>query len=783
MKTKLLSLFILLSSVLTGFPSLAANLTFVIDGIKFEQVTPSVDDKSLKAAVIANDVTPYSGDIVIPDVVEFKGKTYIVTNIKDDAFRNCTLNSVSVPGSVTFIGFFSFNLSKQIKSIIFEDGSKTLSLGSSYDYKHSDDDDPDHLHGLWRAPLECNGLETLYIGRNVDSCYDEGREDFYESVFLSSANNVTIGNMVTALPIFAFRNCRNITEIKIPASLKQFGEGAFKGCSGLKKVDFESIDQIATSKFYNADANPINATGTFSIRGTEITELKLSTDITGVCDYAFSGARNIISLSLPSSLATIGKESFHGCNAITKIEVFRKNPPLITETSFDTETCNRATLYIPEGSLSDYKNPANNYWANFVNIEEYEVPATDIFTFEVADIRYKVIVPPIDYNGNMATVIEKEDGGYSGDVVIPSTVEFSEKIYDITEINNDAFHDCSLNSLTVAGSVTNIGYYAFDSCNLKKLILEEGEKELLFGNISEESDRATPRYSDTGSVISPFDKTGLTDVSIDRNISSFLNGSEGDFFESLFPSSLKNVSVGPDVTSLPAFSFNHCNALTEITIPASLKEFGEGCFADCKSLSVARFESVDQIATSEFQDADANPINAAGKIYIGDKELTELFISDSVTKINDYAFIGAKDVTTVNIASTISRIGKDVFTGCSSIKAVYSFRHNPPRINGKTFDDETYLKATLYVPVFSSPLYKSENTGKYWSDFKTIKEFNATEIQEIRTDEFAIGSDDQVEIFNMEGVRLFYGKRGDAQLPAGIYLIRKDNHIIKELIH
>ena len=115
MKTKLLSLFILLSSVLTGFPSLAANLTFVIDGIKFEQVTPSVDDKSLKAAVIANDVTPYSGDIVIPDVVEFKGKTYIVTNIKDDAFRNCTLNSVSVPGSVTFIGFFSLDASSRFR--------------------------------------------------------------------------------------------------------------------------------------------------------------------------------------------------------------------------------------------------------------------------------------------------------------------------------------------------------------------------------------------------------------------------------------------------------------------------------------------------------------------------------------------------------------------------------------------------------------------------------------------------------------------------------------------
>ncbi|MCD8282537.1 MAG: leucine-rich repeat domain-containing protein [Prevotella sp.] len=56
-------------------------------------------------------------------------------------------------------------------------------------------------------------------------------------------------------------------------------------------------------------------------------------------------------------------------------------------------------------------------------------------------------------------------GTYSGDVVIPSTVEYESISYSVTGIGIYAFDDCSsLTSIEIPSSVTSIGYYAFVGC-------------------------------------------------------------------------------------------------------------------------------------------------------------------------------------------------------------------------------------------------------------------------------------------------------------------------------
>ena len=77
-------------------------------------------------------------------------------------------------------------------------------------------------------------------------------------------------------------------------------------------------------------------------------------------------------------------------------------------------------------------------------------------------IRYDLVA-----KAKLATVIKKSSGKYSGEVVIPESVEHEGVAYSVTSIGNSAFLFCSgLTSVTIPNSVTIIGYEAFYRCLL-----------------------------------------------------------------------------------------------------------------------------------------------------------------------------------------------------------------------------------------------------------------------------------------------------------------------------
>ena len=64
-----------------------------------------------------------------------------------------------------------------------------------------------------------------------------------------------------------------------------------------------------------------------------------------------------------------------------------------------------------------------------------------------------------------ATVIKKSSGEYSGEIVIPESVEHEGTAYSVTSIGSYAFNYCSgLTSVTIGNSVTSIGDCAFADC-------------------------------------------------------------------------------------------------------------------------------------------------------------------------------------------------------------------------------------------------------------------------------------------------------------------------------
>ena len=58
--------------------------------------------------------------------------------------------------------------------------------------------------------------------------------------------------------------------------------------------------------------------------------------------------------------------------------------------------------------------------------------------------------------------VTSDPNKYTGDITIPTTIEYDGEVYDVTAIGNNAFYDCkNISSVTIGNSVESIGHYAF----------------------------------------------------------------------------------------------------------------------------------------------------------------------------------------------------------------------------------------------------------------------------------------------------------------------------------
>lgn|GEM_PF-2378586 len=101
------------------------------------------------------------------------------------------------------------------------------------------------------------------------------------------------------------------------------------------------------------------------------------------------------------------------------------------------------------------------------------------YEFEVDGIYYNKLVHEDPNGGCGETTLSVQnadhDGTYSGDVVIPETVEFDGQIFRVTSIGIKAFNNCpDLTSVSLPYNINVINYMAFGNCpQLKEIVLPE----------------------------------------------------------------------------------------------------------------------------------------------------------------------------------------------------------------------------------------------------------------------------------------------------------------------
>ena len=300
-----------------------------------------------------------------------------------------------------------------------------------------------------------------------------------------------------------------------------------------------------------------------------------------------------------------------------------------------------------------------------------------------------------------AIVISHPDK-YSDDIVIPSTVYYDGINYNVTEIDDEAFIDCSdLTSVVIPSSVELILGNPFQGCSsLASIVVDEGNR---WYDSRDNCNAIVIKRGDSRPVNMLI--AGCKNTLIPSSVTSI----DDDAFSG---SGLTSITIPSSVTSIGWSAFSNCSSLESVTIPASVTDIGGGVFTGCNSLASIVVEE----GNPQFDSRDN--CNA-----IIDKTYDMLIagcintvIPSSVTIIGESAFKGLS-MTSIVIPSSVTDILSYAFASCSALTDVYCFAENVPSTSSSAFNWSSYQTATLHVLATSIEKYKN---AAPWKDFKNI---------------------------------------------------------------
>lgn len=496
-------------------------------------------------------------------------------------------------------------------------------------------------------------------------------------------NVVNIPNSVEIIEAAAFSGCNNLRTVSIGKNLEAIGDGVFAGCNNLAGISVSSknnnfmfeagvLYDDKKEKIYSyLTANPyeiyympntVEQISPYSFWGnTDLEEVYLSSKLEAVPAYSFSNCKDLKVVQIPYSVDSIDAKAFENCISLTDIEI-PASVTYIDPTAFDG--CYNLNIIAAEGTAAyeffqnfDKSDASISEMMDSVSIIRNSSDSNDSSTnysntsTNNGTIDASKDPSNVDWMPSVNPLISSDDSSVFGKTIIVNgqAVFFVNREMEINQLEKDDFINNSDNN-TISVNENN-------SEKTDSNIYDSGKGGYL------------PKYT-------YINKRIASQAYYASNDSDDFTIPEGTIKIGRFAfarSSISSVMIPEGVEEIGYGAFYHCDSLSNVSIPSSVKKIDGYAFANTPFENSIKNNST----TDYYIVGDGILLAYSGKDHY-------IKIPDGVKTISSGCFENMTNIESVILPDSLICIESDAFRECTSLKAIVD-GNNLEYINDRAF--------------------------------------------------------------------------------------------------